>query len=199
MKIPFEAELSLGFRHNFVEETRSVSGVVDLDENEISALVALVKDNQGETDVNKLGLEEKLPEVYRKLDEAYYNAFSAANYRNWLMVGHENGYFERPEGFMESMEEAGLYKFEVDLDKFREDMGLDEDDEIDEDELEEYIEYEKDDAFDEWLSNYYESLDEDGKVKFIETYYGDVMDQGSPGDFDYAVELPQAIVDLANS
>ena len=58
---------------------------------------------------------------------------------------------------------------------------------------------EKDDAFDEWLSNYYESLDEDGKVKFIETYYGDVMDQGSPGDFDYAVELPQAIVDLANS
>ena len=31
------------------------------------------------------------------------------------------------------------------------------------------------------------------------TYYGDVMDQGSPGDFDYAVELPQAIVDMANS
>ena len=200
MKIPFKSALSQGRHCNFVEEAHTVSGVVDLDEKEVSDLVALVKDNQGETDVKKLCLEEKLPEVYRKLDEAYHAAFGEANYRNWLMEGHECGFFERPDGFMESLEEAGLYKFEVDLDKFREDMALEEDEEIDEDELEDYIESEKDEAFDDWLDNYYDSLDEDGKVNFIETYYGDdVMDQGSPGDFDYVVELPQAIIDMANS
>ena len=73
-------------------------------------------------------------------------------------------------------------------------MGLDDDEEIDEDTLEDC----RTEALDGWLSEYYDSLDEDGKVAFIESFYGDVVSMDAMGDLEYTVEIPREIVELAN-
>lgn len=43
----------------------------------------------------------------------------------------------------------------------------------------------------------FNKLSEAEKVASIEALYGDVMEQGSPGDFDYTPVIPQGIIDLA--
>ncbi len=43
----------------------------------------------------------------------------------------------------------------------------------------------------------FRSLSEDEQVAYIEKNYGDVMDQGEPGDFEYAPVIPEGIVELA--
>ena len=61
---------------------------------------------------------------------------------------------------------------------------------------EDILEEEKEEAFYDWLKTYFSSLGEDGKVSFIETWYGDMVDLDGPGDYDYTIEIPQGIIDL---
>lgn len=194
MEFPFSSEICLGFYCNYSGVYLDYSGSVDLTDDEVQRLVNLIRENGGETDVETLGLEEKYPDIYEKLYDAHREAAREANYRHWLMEGYENGYFEEPDDFRESIEEAGLFKVEVDLQALREDLGLEEDEEIDEYSLEDA----QDEAFNDALSEYYDSLDEDGKVDFIETYYGDVMESGEPGDFDMDIVIPSEIIEMAN-
>ena len=196
-----DTEVYLGISHSG-EVTTDGAGTVELTEEEVQQLIALIRENDGETDIEKLKLEEKYPEIFETLDEAFRDAASAANYREWLMEGFECNYFNEPDDFMEAVEEAGLFKFEPtpeQLKEFREDMDLNDEDDIDPEELEEYFEDEKNDAFYEFVSKYYGSLDEDGKVDFIERFYGDVMEDGGPGDYDYEVHIPDEIIQMARN
>ena len=45
-----------------------MDGVVELSNKEVKQLVNLIIENDGETDVEEIELEEELPEIYEKLD-----------------------------------------------------------------------------------------------------------------------------------
>ena len=93
---------------------------------------------------------------------------------------------------MDALEEEGLFKFQPDLDAIREHLGLDEDDEIPDDDLEEA----KERAFEEWKDEYFDSLSEDDQISFIESYYCVDVDN-STDDYEITLEIPQEIVELA--
>ena len=146
----FTIEICLGLHCNGVGEYVEGKGSVALEDDQVERLVSLIKENGGETDVEKLGLKEKCPEIFKALDYASYDAACDANYKHWLIEGHLCGYFEIPEGQRRRT-----------------------------------------------IKNF-NKLSEDEKVASIEALYGDVMEQGSPGDFDYTPVIPQGIIDLAN-
>ena len=188
-----DSEIFLGYHCNGCGEYTCGDGSVKLDDSQVESLVALIRENDGKTDVTELGLEEKFPDIYEALDEACGNVARKAEYRYWLLNGYDCGYYEEPEGFMEGFEEKGLFKFEPDLEALREDLCLEEDEEIDDDDLEDA----KREAFDEWLEGYVDAMTEDEKVAFIEEHYGsDVVDMDGAG-CDYEVVIPQGIIDLA--
>lgn len=192
-------DISLGISHSG-EVTADGTGTVELTDEEVQQLIDLIRENGGETDVEKLELEEKYPDIYETLDEAYGDAARDAAFREWVIRGYERDYFDEPDDFMESIEEAGLFKFEPtaeQIEQYREDMGLEDGEEIDPDELDEYLEDDKWDAFYECVNKYYKSLDEDGKIAFIEKYYAEALEDWDSSDVDYVVEIPPAIIEMA--
>ncbi len=180
----FSVEIFLGRHCCGREEYVTAEGSLTLDDDQVDQLVALIKENNGETDIEALDLETKYPEIYEALEDAYIDEASEACYRHWVIEGYENGYLDEPDNLMETLEQAGLFKYEIDPDDF----------DMDEDELEE----EKEEAFNEWLNDYLNALDEDELISFLETYY-DLEFDGTAGDYDYTVEIPQEIADLANN
>ena len=148
-RFDFTIKICLGLHCNGVGEYAEGKGSVELADDQVEQLVALIKENGGETDVEKLGLKEKCPDIFKALEYASYDAASYANYKHWLIEGHLCGYFEIPEG----QRRRTIRNFN--------------------------------------------KLSDDEKVASIEALYGDVMEQGSPGDFDYIPVIPQGILDLA--
>jgi len=192
-KFSIATEICLGYHCCGSGEYSDGGGSVELTDEQVNNLVELIRENDGETDIDTLELEEKFPDIYEALDDAYREMTRAAEYRYWLLNGYDNGYYDEPEGFVEGFEKEGLFKFEPDLAALREELGLEEDEEIEEDDLDDA----KREAFDEWLEGYVESMTEDEKVSFIETHYdSDVVDMDGDG-CDYTIEIPPEIVDLA--
>ena len=148
-RFDFTIEICLGLHCNGVGEYAEGKGSVALEDDQVEQLVALIKENGGVTDVKKLGLKEKCPEIFKALDYASYDAASYANYKHWLIEGHLCGYFE----ILEGQRRRTIKNFN--------------------------------------------KLSDDEKVASIEALYGDVMEQGSPGDFEYTPVIPQKIIDLA--
>ena len=70
-KFDFTIEICLGYHCNGVGEYAEGEGCVSLEDNQVEQLVALIKENGGETDVEKLGLKEKCPEIYQLQALAY--------------------------------------------------------------------------------------------------------------------------------
>lgn len=186
-------EICLGYHCCGSGEYTEGVGTIELSDEQVNQLVSIIKANDGETDIKTLGLKEKHPDIYEALDEAFSEMTREAEYRYWVLNGYDNGYYEEPDDFVESFENEGLFKYEPDLDALREELGLEEDEEIDEDDLEDA----KREAFDEWLEGYVNSLDEDEKVAFIIDHYGSsVVDTDGLGE-DYEIAIPQEIVDMA--
>lgn len=179
----FSFEIFLGYHCCGRGEYVSGEGYVILEDEQVDRLVSLVRANGGETDIEKLGLATKCPDIYEALEDAYMEAVGKATYRYWLIKGFEEGYYEEPEGMMKSLEEDGLFQYEPDHTNLEA--------------VDEELEAEKEDAFYDWLKTYFDSLDEDGQVSFIETWYGEVLSLDGPGDYDYTVEIPQEIINLA--
>lgn len=184
------------------EVTAEGEGTVELTDEEVQQLIDLIRENGGETNVERLNLEEKYPEIYEMLDEAYHDAASSAAFREWAIEGYECSYFDEPDDFKKAVLAAGFleYKFEPTaemIEQYREDYGLDEDDEIDQDELEEYLEDEGLDTFYDCVSKYYNSLDEDGRLDFIERFYAEALEDWDSSGVDYVVKIPPAIIKMA--
>lgn len=148
-RFDFTIKICLGFYCGGSGEYAEGKGCVKLEDAQVEQLVALIKENGGETDVEKLGLKEKFPEIHEALDYASLEAARRANYKHWLIEGHLCGYFDIPEGQRRRT-----------------------------------------------IKNFKKLSDEE-KIAAIEELYGDVMAQGSPGDFDYKPVIPAGIIDLA--
>lgn len=190
-----DTESLLGISHSG-EVTIEGTGTVELTDGQVRNLIDLIRKNGGVTDVKKLQLKEQFPEIYETLDEAYRDAACEEAYRDWLTRGYECDYFDEPEGFRESIEAAGLFKSEPTaglIEKYREDYGLEEDEEIDPDEWEDFL----DDAFYECIDKYYDSLDDAGKVAFIERFYPEAPYEWDPVHLEYNVGIPAAIIRMS--
>ena len=181
-KFDFCFDICLGYHCSGRGEYVTVEGSVMLEEEQVDRLVALIRANGGETDIEKLGLETKCPDVYEVLEDAYYEAVSQSTCRYWLIKGFKERYYDMPEGMMESLEEAGLFHYDPDTADL---------DDMDEDDLMEA----KEDAFYDWLYSYVDSLNEDDQFSFIETWYGDEVAFADIGDYDFTIEIPEGIID----
>ena len=159
-----------------IYDSLRLDGTVELDDEEVSQLVDLIRRNNGETDVEKLCLKEALPSIYEELYDAYYELTRLTAYRLWLQEGYEGGYFEEREGIIDRCKESFGFEFEADPDD------------------EEYDEDAEREAFEEWENEYYDSLSDEDKDAFIETCYecDDYL-----GDFCVDVEIPNEIVLMA--
>ena len=191
----------LGVSHSG-EVTVSGEDSVHLTDEEVQQLIDLIRENGGETNVEKLNLEERYPEIYERLDEVYHDAASSAAFREWVIEGYECSYFDEPDDFRKAVLEAGLFEYNFEptaelIEQYREDYGLDEDDEIDQEELEEYLEEEGLDPFYDCVSKYYNSLDEDRRVAFIKRFYAEALEDWDSSGIDYDVKIPPAIIKMA--
>ena len=174
----FSVEICLGYHCWGAPEYAEGDGTVELEESQVDQLVTLIRKHGGETDPEKLGLQEKYPDIYSTLQEAYSDAASEAEYRHWIISGYENGYLEEPEGLMETLEEEGLFKYNPEPDEEEEE--------------------DKEDAFNEWLSTYFDSLSEADQVAFIEKYYRLSLEDIETGFAEYEVSIPEDIIELAS-
>lgn len=181
-KFDFSVEVCLGFHCSGQGEYAVGNGTVELEDTQVNRLVSLIRESGGETDVEKLSLEERFPDVYEALDGACWEAASEACHRHWVLNGYYCGYFEEKDGLMESLEEAGVFKYSPE-------SPMEDGEEVDEDAKEE--------AFREWFDGWFDSLSEDEQVSFIEDNYDGLEDDGDPGMYDYDVVIPQGIIDLA--
>ena len=196
-EFPISFDICLGYHCCGCGEYVDAQGSVRLEDTQVTRLVALIRECGGETDVDVLSLEEKLPDVYSALEDAYSAAAGTAVYRHWLLEGYECGYFDAPKGLMEILEAEGLFKYEPNPDDEPE-MGRDETEEdVTDDEDADLM---KEEAFDEWKEEYFDSLDEDAQVAFIEKYYGEgLVNEDGPDGGEYEIEIPQGIIDMVNT
>lgn len=194
-EFPISFEICLGYHCCGCGEYIDATGTVLLEDEQVSRLVSFLQQSDGETDIVAIGLEEKHPDIYSVLEEAYSDAAGTAVYRHWLLEGYTCGYFNEPEGLMEDMEADGLFKYEANS-EVEDEMGGDEvEEDITDDEETDYA---KERAFDEWKDEYFDSLDEDDKVAFIEKYYGDnLVNEDVSDDGEYDIEIPEEILMMA--
>lgn len=173
-----ETEQGLGISHCGSVSAEGV-GTVELSDEEVQTLVQLIRE-KGTTDVKELGIEETHPEIYEKLRKAYQDMAYEAERSYWMWEGFENDAFE--------------YDIEELMEYCREHLGFDyEPEEPNAEDYDEEAEYE---AFDEWLDEYVHCLPEAEAFQFIEDHMNGSVDLD---DLEYAVEIPQAIIDMVNN
>jgi hypothetical protein len=178
-------EQSMGFTH-YGEVMIEGSGEVKLTDEEVRQLIELIRDNNGETDIEELELEEKYPDLYEKLNGAYRDVAVDALWRYLVIDGFENGYYEEPDDAIETAEQNYGFKFEYDENDFIPDGET----EMDEDEFNE----ERNEAFYEWVDEYRKNLDEADEAMFLD----EVFDIAPELDnYDYEIEIPEEIIKMA--
>lgn len=168
-----EGEICLGMMCCGGGVYEDYTATVELEDEQVEQLVELIRENDGETDVVALDLENELPEVYEALQEAISDAACEAAFRHWALGGFADGAFEEPDDLMERLEEDGLFKFDADD--------------------------QKDEAFSEWLDEHYNSLSEDEQYEFLKKYYTNNLDGIDVSDTEYEVVIPDEIIEEAQS
>lgn len=189
-------ETSLGFSHSG-EVCASGDGNVVLTDEEVKQLVDLIREKGGVTDVEELGLKERYPEIYEKLDDACSDIAYTAERNHWVIEGFENGWYEvdTDEAIAKCEEHYG-FQYVFDRAKFLEDHPgyeaeeVKSEEDIDEDDLSDA----KTDAFFEWVDQYRGTLDEEAEVSFLSDVFGL---EPEVDDVDYEVEIPVDIVKMA--
>lgn len=180
-----KTEQSLGFSH-YGEVTTGGSGEVDLTDEEVRQLIDLIRKNDGEKDVEKLGLKEKYPDLYEKLDDAYSDVAINALWRFHVIDGYENGDYETPDDAIEIAEREYGFKFEYDENDFipEGETEMDEDD---------FIEA-KSEAFYDWVDEYRKNLNENDEAMFLQTIFQMEL---YLDNYDYDLVIPEEIVKIA--
>lgn len=188
-----ESEKFLGISHS---GTMTVEGesAVELSDEEVDIIVQLIKEKDT-TDVDELGIEETHPDLYRKLDDAYYDMARRAEEIQWVWDAYRNHYLEYDtDELMDYCTKHCGFKFEYDpADYYLDDPeNLEEgvQPEIDED----YLHDNMCDAFDDWLDEYLHSLSTDEALAF----FGEHMNADPWLDnIDYDIHIPKAIINKA--
>ena len=181
-----DCEVFLGYSHHG-SVCADGKGTVDLSYREVKSLVALIKE-KGTSDINELGLKEIYPEIYKKLDEAYYKMSYDAVERHWIWEGFHEGCYEfDTEELIEHCERECGFVFAPNEDDYRDEDGNLDELLYEEDKLEAF--------FGDWLEAYTDTLDNDQlKDFFYEHLNASVcMDE----EVQYEVQIPEAIIAMA--
>lgn len=185
-KFNIEVEICLGFSH-CGGVYNDGHGEVELSENEVDQLVTFMKE-KGTSDIEELKLQDILPEIYKKLDEAYRAVAYKAEEEHWLDEGyyHNECHNYDDVDMIDYLIEQKAWNFEYDEDEFK-----DEDGEIDDEALwEAQSEYLHEEALDDYLAG----LHGEERYEFLRKKVGiDVEVFGC----DYEIEIPSEIIALA--
>lgn len=181
-----ELEICLGFSHCggvYNDEY----GDVELTDEEVDQLVTLMREEES-SDIEDLELEERLPEIYKKLDDAYRELAYKAEEEHWLEEGY-NHYechnFEKAD-MIAYIKEKGEWNFEYNEEEFLDENGQPDEEAIFDAECE-YL-------YEEALDDYLAGLDGEERYDFLRNKVGiDVDPQGC----EYEIKIPEEIVKIA--
>lgn len=199
---PFQIEVSYSDTYYDYKEIVSVN--VEFSEEDVRSLVELIRANSGETDVDELDLKSALPDIYEKLDDACQEVAFRTAFHAAILDSYDEGYLDEEvdsDELIAALKEDGLFDCKYDLDEICRDLDNEGRAEhtITLKELDEYT----DSAFRAWLDDYFNSLDTEGKIDFIMTYYGeDAIDNCIARDmieYGYDIVIPEKIVEMANN
>ena len=192
-RFEIECEQSLGMSHSGEVTTRG-KGSVDLTDEDVKVLVNLIHE-EGTTDVEKLKLRNKHPELYEKLDKAYHHIAYKAEEFHWLLNGFENGYYEYDEDkVIKYCEENCGYEFVPTLKNVP--------DGISPDFIAALLKMRKEDMdykrpnFRTWLSDYLRSINLEEACDFIYSHLNPCLEMDN---VNYKIGIPQAIIDMAKN
>ena len=174
-----DVEAFLGYAH-WGAVTTDGAGEVELSDEEVQQLVTLIQENEGETNVEKLKLEKKLPEIYEKLSDACYYAARHAAYNQAVIEAYEEGYYEVTEEVLERWGRQTGYEYWEFADE-------------DDDDPEESISSQ----FRDWLDSEVEDMDDEEKASFLSSILDDDLVNTDGIDPDYTVTIPEEIVKMA--
>ena len=182
-----ESEACLGISHSGPVYCSS-TGSIELSDEEVSLLVALIKE-KGTSDIKELELEETYPEIFEKLDDAYFRIAYEAEALHWLWYGYHEGVYEYDaDELLSYCENECGFVFDGNEEDF-----VDEDGEFDEESYEEA----KMEAFlDDWLLPYIESLDTSDQIGFFRDQMNASVEMDG-NDVSYEVRIPEGIIELA--
>ena len=182
-----ECEVCLGMSHCGAVYASS-NGTIELSDAEVSKLVALIKE-KGSSDIKELDLENTYPEIFEKLDDAYYRIAYEAEELHWLWYGYHEGVYEYDTDELLSYCESECgFVFDGDKEDF-----MDENGDFDEGAYEEA----KMEAFlDDWLIPYIESLDTPGQIDFLQNQMNASVEMDG-SEVSYEVCIPEGIIELA--
>lgn len=187
MKFKIESESFLGMGHCGSVSAEG-TGFVELDENEVSQLVDLIRE-KNTTDVEELGLQKLYPAVYEKLAEAYGDVAHDATLRYWLWDGYCCG-----DAYDYDYDELKSYckwncgfDFEYDEDDYRDDDGS-----VDKRAIEEA----EDEAFNSWFEDFFNQMDVyEAKYFFEEHLNAEIY----VDDVDFEVKIPEGVIEMARN
>ena len=175
----------LGWSHSGPVNVES-DGFVELSDEEVTKIVELIR-KEGTSDVEELRLKELYPDIYKKLDDAFYKMAYDAEEKHWLWEGYYNGYYEyNEEELIAYCTENFGFIFEYDEEDYIKEGELDEDALFDD----------KIDAFNYWLDNYVSSLNEEDAIKFLKEHLNAEVDLYDD-EIAYEVAIPEAIIKMA--
>ena len=185
-KFDIKLKICLGFSHcGGVYNTGY--GEVELTDKEVEQLVNLMKE-KGTSNVEELELQEALPEIFEKLNDAYSALAYKAEEEHWLDKGyyHEECHNYEDEDMIDFLKEKDAWSFEYDEEEFKDERGK-----LDEEAL---LDAECDFLHEEALNKYLYGLSGEERYDFLRNKIGiDVEVFGC----DYEVEIPSEIIALA--
>lgn len=171
----------------YSDESTTGEVEVELSDKEVEDIIKLIHETDT-TDVESMELEEHLPEVYKKLEDACSSAAIRAAYTECLKDGYYNNFYEyNTRDVMHYCECNCGYEFKIDNSKY---SGAEPD------EIYDLIEDDKLEDFSNWLKNYINSSSDIEVIKLIEKQMGGSAElQGDETEYD--IELPPAIIEMA--
>lgn len=174
----------MGFSH-CGEVMADLEGQIELTDEESAQLVALMQEKKS-CDVAEMGLKERYPDLYERLEEAWYDAAYNAELAHWHREGFLNGYCEFDlDEVMEHCEAHCGYTFTFDPEEH---CLLDPDDEEQMEEL-------RREHFEAWLEEYVTTLSNEEVIAFCsEQLNSEVEDVTDPEGVEYEVAIPYELI-----
>lgn len=187
-KFDIDVEICLGFSHCGGEYNDGY-GEVELTDDEVDQLVKLMKEKDS-SDIEEIDLKEALPEIYKKLDEAYSALAYKAEEEHWLEEGyyHDECHNYENADMIAYLKEKDAWNFEYDEEEFKDENGK-----LDEEALyDEECYYLHQEALDDYLAG----LHGEERYDFLRNKVGIDVDM-SFAVAEYEISIPAEIISLA--
>ena len=196
-KYPISTTAYLGFAYSG-DVTEDGEGFVILSDEDVRQLVTLIRENDGETDVEALDIENKMPDLYELLKKACYDAAWKAAYYHAVIEAYEEGDYEVTDEVLESWERDYGYEYWEDDEEDEEDNDEEENSDTD------YYYGEEPESpeaqqFRDWLDSEVEGMNDLEKAQFLSKVLDSDLVNTDGISPDFTVTIPKEIIEMAKS